>query len=196
MIVTGHQSIQSLSIYQKVCEDDKLSMGISLTYSLMHPNEVCALLDVIEKETKESKRNAKNPKPIEPPPMIHAIAAPPLPQIELNIPISVENHALDPANKNILPLESALVLYQSQSDKQNEAMDPTESPQFDLMVILSDLDDDQFDNQMVLAATQVDSFKKTSTIMKKNERVQMPTQTFHNCSFGNIGTLNIHVHKH
>ena len=128
--------------------------------------------------------------------MIHAIAAPPLPQSEPNIPVCVENHALDPANNNILPLESALVPYQPQSDKQNEAMDSTESPQFNLMAILSDLDDNQFDNKMVLAATQVEqSFKKTSISMKKNERVQIPIQTFHNCSLGNISTLNIHVCK-
>ena len=45
MSVTGHKSIQSLFIYQKVCEDDKLSMGISLMYSFMHHSEVRALLD-------------------------------------------------------------------------------------------------------------------------------------------------------
>ena len=44
MSITGHKSIQSLSIYQKVCEDDKLSMGISLTYSLLHPGDVKNLL--------------------------------------------------------------------------------------------------------------------------------------------------------
>ena len=47
MSVIGHKSIQSLAIYQNVREDDKLSLGISLTYSLMHPNEVKTLLDVI-----------------------------------------------------------------------------------------------------------------------------------------------------
>ena len=47
MSVMGHKSIQSLAIYQKVHEDDKLSMGISLTYSLMNPIEVKGLQDII-----------------------------------------------------------------------------------------------------------------------------------------------------
>ena len=52
MSVTGHKSIQSLAIYQKVCEDDKLSMGISLAYSLLHPTEVRGFLSIIEKKKK------------------------------------------------------------------------------------------------------------------------------------------------
>ena len=48
MSVTSHKSIQSLTIYQKVHEDEKLSVGISLTYSLLHPNEVQYLQDIIE----------------------------------------------------------------------------------------------------------------------------------------------------
>ena len=59
MSVTGHKSIQSLASYQKVREDDKMAMGISLTYSLMHPTEVQALLDVIEKEKKGKKKATK-----------------------------------------------------------------------------------------------------------------------------------------
>ena len=58
-------------------------------------------------------------------------------------PGMVQNHALDPANKNILSLESALVSYKTQ--QQNEPMD-TKGPQFDLMNILLDLDGNTFDN--------------------------------------------------
>ena len=78
--------------------------------------------------------------------------------------------------------------------QQNEPIDMG-STQFDLMNILSDLDDDQFDNQMVLAVTQVEqNFSKTA-IMKKTQPNQILNLTFQNCTFGNIGTLNIHVHK-
>ena len=52
MLVTGHKSILSLTIYQKVCEDDELSMGISLAYSLLHPSEVSRLQDIIDEEQK------------------------------------------------------------------------------------------------------------------------------------------------
>ena len=40
MSITGHKSIQSLCIYQRVKEDEMLMMGLSLTYLLLHPKEV------------------------------------------------------------------------------------------------------------------------------------------------------------
>ena len=40
MSMTGHKSLQSLSIYQKVKEDEKMMMDKSLMYSLMHPGVV------------------------------------------------------------------------------------------------------------------------------------------------------------
>ena len=106
MSVTGHKSIQSLASYQRVREDDKMAMGISLTYSLMYPTEVQALLDVIEKEKKGKKKQQKE---LEAPPMPKAIAPPP-PNNQVT-----QNHALDPANNNILPLESALVPYETKN---------------------------------------------------------------------------------
>ena len=44
MSVTGHKSLQSLSIYQKVKDDEKLMMGMSLTFSLLHPNEITTMM--------------------------------------------------------------------------------------------------------------------------------------------------------
>ena len=69
--------------------------------------------------------------------------------------VIMENHALDPANNNILPLEGALVPYQpAPNEPQNTDKD---TPQFDLLTMLGDLEnDDSFDQQMVLAATQVE----------------------------------------
>ena len=43
MSVTGHKSVHSLSIYQKVKEDEKLMMGMSLTFSLLNPTKVSCL---------------------------------------------------------------------------------------------------------------------------------------------------------
>ena len=39
MAITGHKSIESLAIYQKVQEDEKLKMGISLMFNLFKPAE-------------------------------------------------------------------------------------------------------------------------------------------------------------
>ena len=39
MSVSGHKSLQSLAIYQKVSYDEKLMMGMKLMYNLLHPHE-------------------------------------------------------------------------------------------------------------------------------------------------------------
>ena len=100
MSVTGHKSIQSLTIYQKVCEDDKLSMGISLTYSLLHPNEVSKLQAIINKEQRALENNSRQP--VQNDDQL-TLPAPPKPTAPISSQHIVENHALDPANNNILP---------------------------------------------------------------------------------------------
>ena len=125
MCMTGYKSIQSLSIYQKVREDDKLSMDISLTYSLMHPGEVSHLQELIQQERK-SLENSTTPMP-NPPKALPAPVAP------VSDPPNLPLHALDPANKNILPLESALVPCQQQQQNPHKSMDTND---FDLMALL------------------------------------------------------------
>ena len=39
MSVSGHKSVESLAIYQQVHEDEKMMMGLCLTYSLLHPQQ-------------------------------------------------------------------------------------------------------------------------------------------------------------
>ena len=57
MSVTGYKSIESLAIYQKVRADEKLMMGMSLTYSLLHPDEVCN----VQALPQQVNTNVKNP---------------------------------------------------------------------------------------------------------------------------------------
>ena len=40
MFISGHKSLVSLAIYQKEANNEKMLMLMSLTYSLMHPEEV------------------------------------------------------------------------------------------------------------------------------------------------------------
>ena len=40
MSVTGHKSVNSLAMYQRVKSDEKMMMGMSLAYNLIHPEEV------------------------------------------------------------------------------------------------------------------------------------------------------------
>ena len=54
MSVTGHKSLQSLSMYQRVKADEKMMMGMSLAYSLFNPIEAKnALQDAPDFETEE-----------------------------------------------------------------------------------------------------------------------------------------------
>ena len=139
MSVTGHKSIQRLSIYQKVRKDDKLFMGISLTYSLLHPNEVRKVLDIIDQE-KKALENTCAPTPGQ-------LALPPP---ENPIPtICNPTQAIAPVTpviSNTNPLENTVVLYnQTEHNQQAEASEPMDAgnlANFDLLSMLSDLDND------------------------------------------------------
>ena len=68
------------------------------------------------------------------------------------------------------------------------------------MQILNEMQqDDTGDQELVLAATQVENTSVTSTtktaVVKKSSPKLPLSNTFNNCSFGPIGTLNIHIHK-
>ena len=139
MAVMGHKSIQSLAIYQKVHDDERMRMGISLMYRLLKPQEALKIRETI-KQQEQNEENEQN----EPPVKRQAIESPPpsepnpvlaLPQLQ----IQPQNHALDPANTNILPLEDALVSYQPPEKEQNVS----DTPDFDLMQIVADIQSDQ-----------------------------------------------------
>ena len=49
MSITGHKSVNSLAIYQRVAEDEKMMMGMSLAYNLFKPEEVSRMLQKDEK---------------------------------------------------------------------------------------------------------------------------------------------------
>ena len=46
MAASGHKSIQSLTLYQRVSDDEKLMMGMKLTFSLLQPQEAEMLKDI------------------------------------------------------------------------------------------------------------------------------------------------------
>ena len=105
-----------------------------------------------------------------------------------------EPHALDPTVPRLLPLESALVLY-TPPQPQNA----TDVADFDLAKILEDFQNDNNDDILMAASqniSQASTTTMTTAVIKRNSpKIPMPQQTFTNCSFGNIGTLNIHIHK-
>lgn len=212
MSVTGHKSLQSLGIYQRVAENEKMMMGMSLMYNLLNPDEVywvrllqanvpqqVPALPPIQPQPLQAIASSNPiqpvPQPLPPTATVSAIEDA-IPQAVNAIqPATNENlHALDPHNNNILPLDQALVPFNPALQNENE--NPNALGDIDFLELLNDGNDDE----MVLAANQVEKtltkVTATTTVMKKSSP-KLPLQsTFQNCSFGNIGTLNIHIHKH
>lgn len=184
MSITGHKSIHSLAIYQRVRDDKKMMMGMSLTYSLTNAEEVYKfkMAQQLQQEEQEPQAAVLLPELPAPPPTT-------LQQIPQAIAPSTST------NQNMIPLENAVVPYQpNNQDPQNNDIDYLE--------LLCDMEDDEENQALTLAAQQIEqelaqTTTKTSTttsMMTKKSIASAPT--FAGCKFGNIGTLNIHIHKH
>lgn len=204
MSITGHKSIHSLAIYQRVQSDKKMMMGMSLLYSLLNAEEVHHLKITMEQQKAQTPALLNNP-------VLQAIEnnIPPLP---LPPPVNVPQlHALDPRNKNILPVKNALVPFnptanQATAPKPASVSTPpeTNAAQNDINILdllCSDMDNDNENQALSIAAQQIEAqlSANNTTSMSKTavmKQVKPPVTTFTGCSFGNIGTLNIHIHKH
>ena len=187
MAVTGHKSVNSLAMYQRVQPNEKLLMGASLAFNLLRPvmvyhntkdtskNRLQDIRTGVPAITSENSETAVTP--ITPEPNT------PMPLVPINPVANVPNVA-----QNDIPYEQ----------NSNEI-------DFDLLEFISDVNDDE----IVLAATQVEqalaeteSSKTTSstTTTKKIMKKSVPETTgsmasFTNCRIGSIGTVNIHIHK-
>lgn len=195
MSVTGHKSLQSLAIYQRVASDEKLMMGMSLMYNLLKPEEVyrVRLLHPDKENQAPPQLNEAQPIPaIAPPPQLVPDDIPGASLPRENVPMCANN------NDNTVPLQEALVPYNQQPQE-------NENPLADIDFL--DFMNDSNEDEMIMAANQVEKFltsnqvQKTltttsTTVVKKNSPKLPPPTTFTNCTFGNIGTLNIHVHKY
>ena len=170
MSVTGHKSLQSLSMYQRVKADEKMMMGMSLAYSLFNPVEVQkALADAPNFEIEEPR------------------SAPPA----LAVNCENETHALHPTGTNLLPLESALQPYNTNQNA------PDDEYNFDLLDIINDVNDDQL---MIAATQMEQDYDKkvtssTTAVIKKNQTSDNHPSPFANCKIGSIGTININIYK-
>lgn len=95
--------------------------------------------------------------------------------------------------QQLVPLQSALVPYQPpQQAQQNQDL-----PDIDLQALLHEFENDTTDDAMIIAATQVECENSTTTaVMKKTSSPCIqPKELFQNCSFNNVRTINIHIHK-
>ena len=163
MSVTGHKSVQNLAVYQRVKEDEKLEMGMSLTYSLLNPEEVQETTTAMAKHL-DYHTNTTNPVSVNttPPALLPSSTNPVTPVQNQSQP-----HALDPNIPQLVPLDSALVPYEP-SNKENTAAKEFH-PSFDLMSSLAELDAPN-DDQLVLAASQIENQStKKSTMLRKQQ---------------------------
>lgn len=188
MSVTGHKSLHSLAIYQRVQSDEKLCMGMWLTYNLFHPQDATDLRARIFQETKEQEALQNTNKP-----------PPALPSTSTSV---ADNFGtLQPENSQLVPVT---VPAQPIIQQGNNSPLTTETPQhdedaidFDLAQILQEFNNDTaVENEMVLASTQIENrhfhANKTTNMISKTNSPKLFKPSFNNCS---IGTINIHIHK-
>ena len=130
MAVTGHKSLQSLAIYQRVKSDEKMMMGMSLMYNLLKPEDVMVEC---------------NPTFDQPPPQQLS---------SIQFPNGTENKAdLDVHKENVIPKEcNALQPYQQPTGLNTSA----NNIYFDILEFIANTEDD---DQLVLAATQVEKIQ-------------------------------------
>ena len=178
MSVSGHKSLESLAIYQKVASDEKMMMGMSLTYSLLHPHDLTKVVNqqnVIEQTSRQLQIQEKNP-------------ILPLPALVLVERQQNTIQALVPFD----PLQNENTTTVATS---NETHDDS-NYNFNLDDILSEFQD--FDEDLMIKATQeaenvnfmTKSSKTTSLIKRNTNGPNMPA--FSNCKIANI---NINIYK-
>ena len=56
MAISGHKSLQSLALCTRVHDDEKLLMGLKLTYSLLKPEEARELREIADESEPEQKK--------------------------------------------------------------------------------------------------------------------------------------------
>ena len=194
-------------------------MGMSLTYSLMKPHEVYNIKKVHQDKRDKAQMPAipaptSNHNPTlaiaplpttipQPETLNNQIVPPPMPiqrnvvpvintipmQIQQNIAQpQLQLHALDPINNNVLPLEGALI-----PSVQQDTPNDNEMPNFDLMEILAEFQNNNDNDDLILAATQSESQLQVNmgkaTNMSKTIMARREAPTFTGCTFGSIGTI-------
>ena len=182
MSVSGHKSVDSLAIDERIQADEKLMMGMCLTYSLLRPEDAIMIQNNLE--IKEEIHQI----PMAP---IKQLTTPPPQQAVIQLPKSPE--------KNLIPFQNAIVPYEPQ-------VKPNAEDDFDLMALIAEVENEELpDEELVLAATQCEKSIEsahvtlttmTKTAVMKRSTTSYPNTTFTGCTFGSIGTINIHIHKH
>ena len=145
MSISGHKSLESLVIYQKVANDEKMMMGMALTYSLLIPNDILKVMNPITPNTIAPANQIQPNVNITVPQIVTTVSTPGI------IPVQPTTSTVTPAMKEIHPVpqqnvsETALV--------PGPATDIS-AADFNLVDILKECEYRDDDNDLLVKATK------------------------------------------
>ena len=167
MAVSGHRSVNSLSVYKKVSDEEKITMGMAMTHYLQgNP--------LVQNRGVRQQLCAIAPKKTQP---SAALGAPPRKNIP---PKEKQPEKPKETSRELIPFESKDPLLQ----------DDFEDVDFDVHAVLNDIEQN-------LAISQIDTItNKATTVQCHTKKKSSPTiPIFNNCKIGNIGNIHFHIHK-
>ena len=156
-------------------------MRMCLSFSLLHPEDPIIIqnsLPIAEQENYSPQLQVKS-----------------LPTVkDIESPIQ---------HKELIPLENAIVPYQP-------PVPVNDTPDFDLMSLITEVENDGIpDEELLVMVTQceqsvtpvnqnavIPTMASNKTAVMRRSTTSCPSQTFTGCTFGSVGTINIHIHKH
>lgn len=159
MAITGHKSIHSLAIYQRVSGDEKMMMGMSLTYSLLNADEVYKIKQAqqINEQQKSLLFPVQSMPALPPPPQLNIPAIEPPQPAVLQPAEPPPLHALAPGNSNVLPLENALVPYNPNANAASDANERNPPPDIDYLEMLCEMENDEENQALTMAVQQIEN---------------------------------------
>ena len=173
MSVTGHRSVSSLAVYQKVSENEKLMMGMSMTCYLQS-NE---LRGVQASASNQLPTIQQHPHP--PPPIPRAIAPKPVQPLQ------------PPVIQPVPAQGKEIVQYEPEDPLLKE--DFAQDLNFDVNELLNNIEEEiaisQVANVTTVTTTTTTTYEKH--LVKKSPQIPL----FSNCKIGSIGNIHIHLHK-
>ena len=165
MSVTGHRSVNSLAVYQKVSDDEKLNMGIAMSHYLLsdvHPG------------MNQQRVQQGNLRPILPRPE---------PTRQPSATVSIAQEETKQQEK-----ENQIVEYEPEDPLLKE--DFAQELNFDLSEYLKEIEEENMAvTQVEKNATVCTTYQRQ--MIKKSPKAPL----FSNCKIGSIGNINIHFHK-
>ena len=190
MFVTGHHSLNSLAIYQKVSNDEKMTMGLSMNYFMNSDN--------VQPNVPPRGMRPIAPKPAEalgaPPPKktcysIQQNESPPLPAIPPPLP-RIPMSPIANNNNMIMPIAQQK---QNQVDDQKRSENLPGTLNFDILDFLTEVEQDEQDFIVNTQDKSVD--QQVCTSMRSIQKTVKRSPNLPIFNYCQIGEIHFHVAK-